>query len=171
VHQVKVDASYEFASGALKGLNVALSTHYFSGMPLTAYGLSFTYGSWEYYLTPRGSLGNSAADAEADIHANYPIRLHGEQRLNLVMNVFNLLNRQAPIELDQRYNLYQQDVCAGIPDGLCNGDGGLLAQPYSLTPIGQLSNPRATATNPDFLKKGITFTPPRSVQIGARFEF
>jgi hypothetical protein len=106
-----------------------------------------------------------------DIHASYPIKFHGGQKLQLLMNAFNLFNRQAAIALDQRYNLVQDDICAGIPVGLCNGDGGLVTQPHTLTPIAQVSDPRATATNPDFLKKGTTFLPPRSVQVGVRFEF
>ncbi len=44
-------------SGPVNGLNLALSTHWFSGTPLNAYGYSFAYANWEYYLTPRGSLG------------------------------------------------------------------------------------------------------------------
>jgi hypothetical protein len=171
VHQAKLDASYEFSQGPLTGLNLALSTHWYSGIPLNAYGLSFSYGSWEYFLTPRGSLGNSPSDGQVDIHASYPIKFHGGQKLQLLMNAFNLFNRQAAIALDQRYNLVQDDICAGIPVGLCNGDGGLVTQPHTLTPIAQVSDPRATATNPDFLKKGTTFLPPRSVQVGVRFEF
>jgi hypothetical protein len=171
VHQLKLDASYQLGGGPLHGLNMALSTHWFSGMPLTAYGFSQDYASWQYSLTPRGSLGDNHSDAEADIHVSYPIRLHQEQRLNLIMNIFNLLNRQTAIQLDQRYNLAQDDPCAGIADALCNGDGGLQAMPNSLTPVAQLSSPRATATNPDFLQKGVTFTAPRSVQVGVRLEF
>jgi hypothetical protein len=40
-----------------------------------------------------------------------------------------------------------------------------------MTPLAQLANPKATATNPDFLKAGTFFTLPRSAQIGVRFSF
>jgi hypothetical protein len=169
--QVKLDTSYEFSHGALNGLNVALSTHYFSGLPENAYGYSFAYANWEYYLVPRGSLGTGPAEWEADIHGNYPIKFGHNNRLNVIVNVFNLFNRQAITQLDQRYNLVQDGPCAGIPDALCNGDGGLVTTPHTLTPVSQLANPTTSATNPDFLKKGINFTAPRSVQIGVRFEF
>jgi outer membrane receptor for Fe3+-dicitrate len=171
VSQIKLDGSYEFSHGAMNGLNVALSTHWFSGTPLTAYGYSLAYANWEYYLTPRGSLGTGPSDFETDIHANYPIKFGGNNRLNIVMNVFNLFNRQSITQYDQRYNLIPDGPCAGIPDANCNGDGGLVTNPNSLTPVAQLANARATATNPDFLKKGVAFTLPRSVQIGVRFEF
>src|SRR5439155_26402448 len=148
-HQLKFDGSYEFG-GAARGLNVGVSTHWLSGLPLTAYGYSFAYSNWEYYLTPRGSLGTGPTNWEADLHVGYPVRFGSNGSVNLIADVFNLFNRQAISVLDQRYNL-QTEPCAGIPDAICNGDGGLLHNGASLTPVAQLANPRATATNPDFL--------------------
>ncbi|MCB9377749.1 MAG: hypothetical protein H6511_03175 [Holophagales bacterium] len=55
--------------------------------------------------------------------------------------------------------------------GLCNGDGGLMHGGATLNPMGQLSNPRATATNPDFLRKGTSFTGQRNIRVGLRFRF
>jgi hypothetical protein len=34
-----------------------------------------------------------------------------------------------------------------------------------------IANPRATATNPDFLVKGLTFTGARSIRLGVRLTF
>jgi hypothetical protein len=90
-------------------------------------------------------------------------------KANVLMDVFNLFNRQSITVLDQRYNLTKDGVCAGITAALCNGDGGLVASPNSTTAAGQLSNPRSSATNPDFLKAGTAFTLPRSVRLGVRF--
>jgi Carboxypeptidase regulatory-like domain/TonB dependent receptor len=166
-HQIKFDGSYEFKNG----FNIGLSTHWYSGQPLTAYGYSLAYQNWEYYLTPRGSLGRGPSDYEASVHLNYPIKLGNKKKLDLIADVFNVFNRQSAITLDQRYNLTKDGPCAGIPDGLCNGDGGLATVPGTLTPLGQLSDAAATATNPDFLKKGIFFTLPRSIRFGLRFNF
>jgi hypothetical protein len=170
-NQLKFDGSYQFSSGALNGLNIGLSTYWFSGLPLTAYGYSFAYANWEYYLTPRGSLGRGPANWEANLHVDYPIKVGAKQRLNIMVDAFNVFNRQANIQLDQRYNLVQDGPCAGVPGSLCNGDGGIATVPNTLTPVGQLSNPAASATNPDFLKKGTNFTLPRSVRVGLRFTF
>jgi outer membrane receptor for Fe3+-dicitrate len=170
VHQVKFDGSYQFTRG-LDGLNLALSTHWYSGLPLNAYGYSFAYANWEYYLAPRGSLGRGPSDWETHIQGSYPFKLGSTARASLIVNVFNLFNRQESIQLDERYNLTQDGRCAGIPEDQCNGDNGWLTQPDTLTPLGSLSDPRATATNPDYLKKGTLFTQPRSIQIGVRFEF
>ena len=99
----------------------------------------------------------------------YPIKIGGATKANILMDVFNLFNRQGATILDQRYNLTSDGHCAGIPSGLCNGDGGLLAQPNSTNTLGVIANPRATATNPDFLKEsvGTQFTR-RAARIGVR---
>ena len=178
-HQVKFDASYQWGQGRLTGLNVGVSTRYLSGLPLTAYGYSFVYQNWEYSLTPRGTLGRGPADYEADVHVGYPLRFGNNRSVSLSLDLFNLFNRQGATLLDQRYNLQSDGACAGIPEAICNGDGGLqhlAIDPAtglvpSLTPAGQLSDPRATATNPDFLKAGRAFTSPFSARLGARITF
>ena len=53
-------------------------------------------------------------------------------------DVFNLFNRQKPIQLDERYNLALHGRCsagtrASRPTS-CNGDNGWLTQPDTLTP-------------------------------------
>ena len=169
--QFKFDGSYEFSKGALTGLNLGMSTHVFSGLPLNAYGYSFAYSNWEYYLVPRGSAGRGPKDWETDLQARYPIRLSGPRRLVLQADIFNLFNRQATTVLDERYNLVEDGECAGLAGNLCNGDGGIATTGNSLTPIGALGDPRTTATNPDYLRKGVQFTQPFSLRIGVRFEF
>ncbi len=172
-NQLKFDGSYVISKGALDGLNFGGALHWYSGLPLTAYGYSFAYANWEYYLTPRGSLGYGPSDWEADLHVGYPVKIGSSMKANILMDVFNLFNRQGATILDQRYNLTSDGACAGIPNGLCNGDGGLLAQPNTTNPKGVIANPRASATNPDFLKDGIgtQFTLPRSLRIGVRLTF
>jgi hypothetical protein len=154
----------------VKNLELGIATHYYSGTPLTAQGYAGSYRNYEYYLTPRGALGRGPADYEADLHFGYPVPVVGS-RLHILLDVFNVLNRQAKTTLDQRYNLSSDPLCSGIPDALCNGDGGLLNKPGTTDPLGQLANPKATATNPDFLKAGTTFTGQRSIRLGARFSF
>jgi hypothetical protein len=166
----KFYGSYTIPSGVVHGLEIGLGTHYYSGTPLTAYGYASSYRNWEYYLTPRGALGRGPADYEADVHLGFPIPA-GVGHVNLLLDVFNVLNRQAATQLDQRYNLNTDPVCAGVPSSLCNGDGGILNAPGGVQPSGQLTDPRATATNPSFLKAGVAFTNPRSIRLGARYTF
>ena len=118
---------------------------------------------------PRGSLGRGPSDWEADLQLSYPVRLSGSRRLNLYMDIFNLFNRQEITQFDERYNLIEDGGCSGIPESVCNHDNGIVTQPGTLTPVFSISDPRATATNPDFLEKGIAFTQPRSIRLGVRF--
>jgi outer membrane receptor protein involved in Fe transport len=169
-HQWKLDGSYEFQKG-LPGLNLGLSTYYFSGTPLNAYGYSIPYANWEYFLVPRGTIGRGPSEWEANFQAGYPIRFGDNRRVNLIFDVFNMFNRQAIITLDERYNLAQHGRCAGIPAASCNGDNQWLTQPGTLTPVGTLSDPRGTAPNVDYLKAGTLFTQPRSIRLGIRFQW
>ena len=102
-HQVKLDSSYVVPKGVMNGLSLGASFRWLSGLPLTAYGYSLAYSNWEYYLTPRGSLGYGPADYEMDVHVGYPIKLGSSgARANLLLDVFNLFNRQSITVLDQR---------------------------------------------------------------------
>jgi Carboxypeptidase regulatory-like domain len=169
--QLKFDGSYEFSKGAISGLNVGLSYRWLAGTPLNAYGYSLAYQNWEYYLVPRGSLGRGPSDWETDLNLSYPIRFGGQKRLSVIADIFNLFNRQSINQFDERYNLISDGECGGIPTALCNGDGGMATGGDNLIPVGTLSNPRATASNPDYLKKGIGFTQPFSLRFGVRFMF
>jgi hypothetical protein len=129
-------------------------------------------------LQPPRDLGRGPSAWEADLHLSYPIRVSPRSRLNVIFDVFNVFNRQAPASLDRRYNIVQDGPSAGVPENLCNGDGGLVTLPGTLEPRGQLADPRATATNPDYPKKGsgrlwesTAFTEPRSLRLGLRWTF
>jgi hypothetical protein len=169
-HQIKFYGSYTVPNGVAHGLEIGFATHYYSGTPLTAMGFANSYRNWEYYLTPRGSLGRGPADYEADMQLGFPIPI-GSNHVKLLLDVFNILNRQAANSLDMRYNLDSDPTCAGIPDAICNQDGGILNLPGGVKPSGVIANPRATATNPNFLRAGNSFTGPRAIRLGARFSF
>jgi hypothetical protein len=152
----------------LNGMNLGVGAHYASGTPLTATGYSFGYQNWEYYLTKRGALGRGPADYEADFHVDYPVKF-GANRLSLIADVFNVLDRQGKTAVDLRFNRVQDGRCAGVSP--CNGDGGLLtdAAHGSIVPLGSVNT--AAAPNPDFLKAGTAFTSPRMFRLGARWTF
>ena len=172
-HQFKLHGSYTLDQGFANGLTIGFSTYYASGYPLNAYGYSPGYQNYEFYVAPRGSLGRGPAEYEADLHFGYPIPL-GQTRLNLIVDIFNVLDRQAATRVDERYNLSSDgDACAGIPDGLCGSGGGLQYRAINEVPqpLQQLANPRATTTNPDFLTGGTQFTQPRSFRLGLRWSF
>jgi outer membrane receptor protein involved in Fe transport len=169
-HQVKFYGSYVVTNGIANGLNIGVAAHYYSGTPLTAQGYSFAYSNWEYYLTPRGALGRGPADYEANLQFGYPIHT-GATKVNLIADIFNVLNLQRKLALDERYNRAQgSDQCVGFSSAAaCTADGGLTAQPGTVTPIGTVDP--ALAPNPSFLKAGTLFSDPRTFRLGVRVTF
>ncbi len=183
-HVVKFYGSYTVGSGFAKGLDLGLATHWQSGLPLTGQGYEFAgYRNYEYYLTPRGSLGRGPSDYEADLHFGFPIGF-ATSKLTLIADVFNIFNRQSATVLDQRMDLGSDGPCSVfvkafgptscVPqsdEGVANGFGGFGNVPGTTKPRAAFPDARAAATNPDFLKRGASFTGLRSIRIGARFSF
>ncbi|HVT05507.1 MAG TPA: carboxypeptidase regulatory-like domain-containing protein [Thermoanaerobaculia bacterium] len=163
-HQLKLYGSYQLRSSVVKGLTVGAAAHWYSGTPLTALSSSHLY-----FLTKRGALGRGPSDYEADIHFGYPVSVRS-RRFEIVADIFNALDRQAPSSLDLGYNSDFDPPCTGIPDNLCNGDGGIRNSPGTTKPLGRITDPRATATNPNFLKPN-GYTGARSIRLGARISF
>ena len=83
-HSVKINGSYTFQNDTVDGLNVGISAYWRSGTPLTAYGYSFGYSNWEYYLTPRGSLGRNPDDYEINLHVDYPFKFGNGREISLI---------------------------------------------------------------------------------------
>ena len=92
----------------------ALSAYWRSGTPLTRYGYSDIYGRYEFFLTERGAEGRTPDNYDADLHLGYPITV-GPAKLNLLLDVFNLLNTQRPVLLDQRWGFQEADNASPTP--------------------------------------------------------
>jgi hypothetical protein len=122
------------------GLNVGLSAYYKTGAPLSRMGFTDSYSRYEFFLTKRGSEGRTPAIYEADLHLGYPLAL-GPVTVNLLADVFNLLNAQRAVLLDQRWDINNQ-----------------------------ADNTSPTPTNPNY-KKPVLRTAPRSVRFGVRVSF
>ena len=89
-------------------LSIGAAAYWRSGTPLTRYGYSDAYGRYEFFLTKRGAEGRSPSNYEVDLHFGYPVSLGGME-LNLLLDVFNVLNAQRPILLDQRWGFEEAD--------------------------------------------------------------
>jgi len=95
-------------------LSLGVAGYYRTGTPLTRYGFFDGYGRYELFLTERGAEGRSPDTYEADVHVGYPIDLGG-WTINLLLDVFNILNAQRPILLDQRWGFQQADNASPTP--------------------------------------------------------
>jgi hypothetical protein len=109
-HQFKVSGIYNTPFK----LNVGLSAYYRTGAPRSRYGLSDAYNRYEFFLTPRGSEGRTPSIYEADLHLGYPIPV-GRAQINVLLDIFSLLNAQRPILLDQRWGFTEADNASPTP--------------------------------------------------------
>ncbi|HEY4640989.1 MAG TPA: TonB-dependent receptor [Thermoanaerobaculia bacterium] len=109
-NQFKVSGSY-FTPWKL---SIGASAYWRSGTPLTRYGYSDAYGRYEFFLTTRGAEGRTPDNYEADVHLGYPIDT-GRFKVNLLLDIFNVLNAQRPILLDQRWGFEEADNASPTP--------------------------------------------------------
>ena len=79
-----------------------------SGTPVTRYGYSNIYARYEFFLSKRGAEGRTPDNYEADLHFGYPVEV-GPVTFNLLADVFNILNAQKAILVDQRWGFQEAD--------------------------------------------------------------
>ena len=99
-HTLKLDGAYTFPFG----LTAGLSAHYRSGVPVRPMGYSMFMGAMYYSLSERGPWGFTDDEYEASLHLGFPFKV-GPVRVNVLLDVFNLLNRQGETGRDMNYNL------------------------------------------------------------------
>jgi len=151
-HQFKVDASYIFPFG----LTLGGTAYWRSGVPITAYGYSFAYQNWELYLSDRGAFGRTDDEYEADLHVGYPIKTGGME-VNLLMDVFNVLNRQGETNRNMQYDVVEDYE-------VIDYDTGALLPPIK---PGDTARP---PTNPAF-NHANAWQAPRTIRLGVRLTF
>lgn len=95
-------------------LSVGAAAYYRTGTPLTRYGYSDIYGRYEFFLSKRGAEGRTPDNYEADLHFGYPLNL-GPSTVNLLLDVFNILNAQKAILVDQRWGFQEADNSSPTP--------------------------------------------------------
>lgn len=103
-HQFKVSGVYHTPFH----LELGAAAYWRSGTPLTRYGYSDAYGRYEFFLTNRGDEGRTPSNYDVDLHLGYPIQA-GMVKINLLLDVFNVLNTQRAILLDQRWGFQESD--------------------------------------------------------------
>ena len=108
-------------------LTVGLVTYYQTGVPISRIGFSNAYTRPEFFLDRRGSEGRTQSSYDADIHLGFPLQL-GPVTVTFLTDVFNILNTQRVLAVDQRYNLAEFEdptyICGSSPgstdEGVCN---------------------------------------------------
>jgi hypothetical protein len=95
-------------------LSIGATAYWRSGTPLTRYGFSDACGRYEFFLTSRGTEGRTPSNYEADVHIGYLVNA-GRMQVNLLLDVFNVLNAQRPVLLDQRWGFQEADNASSTP--------------------------------------------------------
>jgi hypothetical protein len=95
-------------------LSVGVAAYWRSGTPRTRYGFSDVYGRYEFFLTKRGAEGRMPTNYDADVHFGYPIDV-GRAKLNVLLDIFNVLNTQRAILLDQRWGFFESQNASPTP--------------------------------------------------------
>jgi len=156
--QMKVHSSYTFDFG----LTVSEGLQISSGVPISAQGPEIVngYGDGTIFLKQRGSDGRTPTFWNFDLHADYRLDIGSNERrsVSFVLDVFNVFNRHATLEVDQDY------VFEGM-DGF---------DPWAADDnLDAYGNPKFNQSLPKspFYKTPILFQAPRTVQIGIRIGF
>ena len=110
-HQFKVSGVYITPFR----LELGAAAYWRSGTPVTRYGYSDAYGRYEFFLTRRGAEGRTPSTYDVDVHLGYPIELSHGIRVNLLLDVFSLLDTQRAVLLDQRYGFQESDNSLATP--------------------------------------------------------
>ncbi len=100
-HVLNFYGSYKFPWKLTVGTNMKV----FSGNPITKLGFNEVYGGPDTPMEERGASGRTPTIYDIGLHASYPLDLRRSGRIHLIFNVFNVLNHQKALEVDQRLEL------------------------------------------------------------------
>jgi hypothetical protein len=126
-HQFKVSGTYDTPFRLVLGA----AAYWRSGTPVTRYGYSDAYGRYEFFLTNRGAEGRTPSNYDLDVHLGYPIPLGRGLELNLALDVFNVLNTQRAVLVDQRWGFQEADNASLTPVNPDYGEAVLRTPPTS----------------------------------------
>ncbi|HEX6179460.1 MAG TPA: TonB-dependent receptor, partial [Thermoanaerobaculia bacterium] len=157
---LKLHSSYRFPFG----LTVSEGFFFGSGMPISVLGPEIYngYGDGTINLAPRGSNGRTENYWSLDLHADYELPLfQGTGRgLSFIVDVFNVTNNHAVLEVDQDY--YYEAM-----------EGGFDLWDHDPTSIDDFGNPviHSGLAASEFYKQPMLYQAPRSVQLGVKFTY
>jgi hypothetical protein len=101
-HVFNAFGSYRFAGDLNLGMSVTIQ----SGTPITKLGYNKAYETpGEIALEARGASGRTPTTGDIGVHADYPLRVASGSKVLLVLDIFNLLNHQKAVEVDQNAEL------------------------------------------------------------------
>ncbi len=109
-HQAKLQAAYVFPFG----LTLSAAGFYQSGTPISRIGWWNNYTGPEIFINTRGSEGRTPNTYDFDAHLDYALTI-APVTIHLLADVFNVLNRQEVLTVDQVWALDQADNSSPVP--------------------------------------------------------
>jgi hypothetical protein len=111
-HAFKLDGYYKFDLKQAGEVTTGARLRGQSGIPYTPLGAHALYGDQESFLNPRGDGGRTDFETNVDLHVAYGRKL-GDMGLELYFELFNVLNRQGEVHVDQEYTNASVDPIVG----------------------------------------------------------
>jgi hypothetical protein len=162
-HSFKLDGYYMFDLGKKWG-KIIPGTRFraYSGNPINALGRHHRYGRNESFLLPRGEMGRIPPYWFVDLRLVYQRDLGRGMNLEVWSDLFNVLNRQKPVAVDDEYTLDETNPIVG-------GDfADLIWLKSQTTDGGETPNPAQRKLS---FNEVSGRTSPLFVEIGARLNF
>ncbi len=116
-HQFKLFASYLFELTSRLRLRAGTALRARSGTPVSYLGAHPTFGEGEAFILPRGSAGRTPWVTSVDLRGALEYALTPRYLLRFTLDVFNVLNQQQAVAVDQNYTF---DNVQPIVNGQCN---------------------------------------------------
>ena len=161
-HNLKIDGFYQFDLERAGVLTTGASVRALSGIAHNALGAHPVYGPGEAFLLPRGAFQRSPLTSQVDVQVGYGRRLSRATTFEGFVRVFNLIDQQDELDVDENYTFDN-----AIP--ILGGDAGDLAHGKALDQAGLETN--ATVTPNKNFGKTSARQLPRTVQLGMRLTF
>jgi outer membrane receptor protein involved in Fe transport len=160
-HNLKIDGFYQFDLKKAGVLTAGASFRAISGIAHNALGAHPVYGQNEAYLLPRGAFARSPVTAELDLQVGYGYRISKSTMAEGFVRVFNLLDAQEQLDVDETYTF----------DNAVPIVGGTAADLKHVKEL-ELGRDSATTVTPNRNFNELNARQaPRSVQLGFRLTF
>jgi hypothetical protein len=162
-HNLKIDGFYQFDLKKAGLLTAGASMRVISGIAHNALGAHPTYGNGESYILPRGAFERSPVTTTLDAHFSYGYRLNKTTTLEGFIRIFNLVNSQDELNVDE---IYTFDNVVPVVGGDVNDLQHVKGSDLSATIDGR----RTVTPNKNFGNVN-SQQAPRNVQLGFRVTF
>ncbi|MEZ4365901.1 MAG: TonB-dependent receptor [Kofleriaceae bacterium] len=108
-HYIKIDGYYNFDFKKAGTVTLGARIRALSGTPKNALGGHYRYGPDESFLIPRGEIGRTDFEHGVDLRMAYSRDLGRGMNLSVLLDLFNVYNRQGQASVDNTYALAYPD--------------------------------------------------------------